>query len=73
VECPPTRAQAWLDDHERDLEGLAAEEAAAMVEGAGLHVRVLQRSGGWLPQELRDDRITLRLDERGGVQSSEAG
>jgi hypothetical protein len=73
VDCPPTRAEAWLAEHERDLLGLATDDASALVEGAGLRVRVLDATGGWSTQELRSDRITVRLYDTAAVRSAEAG
>ena len=73
VDCPPTRAEAWLADHEQDLLGLGADDASALVEGAGLHIRVLTATDGWVTQELRTDRIDVRLDGDDTVRSADAG
>lgn len=73
MECAPIRARAWLDDHERELDGLRADDAQALIESAGLHARVLHYPSGWTTQEQRRDRITLWLTETGTVGSIEAG
>jgi hypothetical protein len=73
VDCPPTRAEAWLQEHEQDLLGLAADDAAALIEGAGLRIRVREATGGWITQEQRNDRITVQLDDAETVRSADAG
>ena len=73
MECAPIRAQVWLDDHERDLDGLAVADAVHLIEGAGLHARVVPYLSGWMTQEQRRDRVNLRLTEAGEVGSVDAG
>ena len=73
VECPPIRAQAWLDDHERDLDGLDVGDAVARIEDAGLHPRVVQHTGAWMTEEQRGDRVTLWLTDAGAIGSIDAG
>jgi hypothetical protein len=73
VDCPPTRAEAWLQEHEQDLLGLAADDAAALIEGAGLRIRVREATGGWITQEQRNDRISVQLDDAETVRSADAG
>ena len=73
MECPPTRAQAWLDEHGPDLDGLTAEDAASLVEHAGLQPRVLPHPGGRITQELRHDRVNLWLTADGAVGATDAG
>jgi hypothetical protein len=73
MECPPIRAQAWLDDHERDLEGLDVESAVALIESADLHARVVPHRSGWMTQEQRRDRINLWLSASGAIGSIDAG
>lgn len=72
MECPPTRAETWLEEHERDLAGLTRDDAVALVEAAGLRVRVLDVPG--LPSpEIWDDRVNLRLTEDSTVGAASAG
>lgn len=72
MDCPPTRAEAWLEEHERDLAGLARAQAVALVEAAGLRVRLLH-SPGLLSPEIWDDRVNLRLTEDATVGAVSAG
>ena len=73
MQCPPIRAQAWLDEHSRELDGLELEDAVALIESAGLEARVVHYPSGWATQELRRDRITLRLTRDGSLSTIEAG
>ena len=73
MECPPTRAEAWLGEHEPDLVGLAPDDAAVLVEGAGLRVRVLAASSAGLSAELHDDRVNLWLTPEHAVGGVSAG
>lgn len=65
-------AQDWLDTHAEDLTGRGADEAVAVVEGAGLSARVVPHGPTWMTQELRHDRINLWLDEQGLVRAISA-
>lgn len=73
MECPPVRAQAWLDDHTRELVCLEVDDAVALIESAGLQARVVHYPGGWMTQELRHDRVNLWLTQDGSIASLDAG
>jgi hypothetical protein len=73
MECPPIRAQAWLDDHGRELDGLAVADAVTLIESAGLEARVVSYPSGWMTQEQRRDRISVWLTETGEMGSIDAG
>ena len=73
MECPPTRAEAWLEEHEGDLAGLPTSDAIALVESAGLRVRVLDGGAGLLSPEIWDDRVNLRLTDDAVVGAVSAG
>ncbi|GAA2752959.1 hypothetical protein [Amnibacterium kyonggiense] len=73
MECPPIRAEAWLEEHEADLIGLEEADAVALVEGAGLHARVIAPGPGWMTQEQRRDRIDLWRSAEGPIASASAG
>ncbi|MGT2426546.1 hypothetical protein [Amnibacterium kyonggiense] len=71
-DCPPTRAEAWLEEHGRDLAGLPRADAVAVVEGAGLRAAVLDGSGPRSP-EIWEDRVILRLAGDATVSDAAAG
>ncbi|RIX28400.1 hypothetical protein [Amnibacterium setariae] len=73
MECPPTRAEAWLEEHEGDLAGLPTADAIALIESAGLRVRVLDRGARLLSPETWDDRVNLRVTDDAVVGAVSAG
>lgn len=73
MDCSPIRAQAWLDEHHIELVDRAIDDAVALIEGAGLHARVVRAPSGWMTQEQRRDRVNIWLTEAGEIASVDAG
>lgn len=73
MECAPVRAQAWLDAHDLDFGDLRLEAVVDLVEQAGLRARVVPYAAGGPDEELRGDRVNLRLTRSGELGAVDAG